>query len=48
MEADKLDVALTSFESLMSFRVTEQAKFSTLGGNGIWVTFTPVIISKAV
>jgi TRAP-type C4-dicarboxylate transport system substrate-binding protein len=48
MEADKLDVALTSFESFMSFRVTEQAKFSTLGGNRIWVTFTPVIISKAV
>ena len=48
METDKLDVALTSFESLMSFRVTEQAKFATLGGNGIWVTFTPVIISKAV
>lgn len=48
MEADKLDVALTSFESFMSFRVTEQAKFATLGGNGIWVTFTPVIIAKAV
>ena len=48
MEADKLDVALTSFESFMSFRVTEQAKFATLGGNGIWVTFSPVIISKAV
>jgi TRAP-type C4-dicarboxylate transport system substrate-binding protein len=48
MEADKLDVALTSFESFMSFRVTEHAKFATLGGNGIWVTFTPVIISKAV
>ena len=48
MEADKLDVALTSLESLMSFRVTEQAKFATLGGNGIWVTFSPVIISKAV
>ena len=48
MEADKLDVALTSFESFMSFRVTEQTKFATLGGNGIWVTFTPVIIAKAV
>ena len=48
MEADKLDVALTSFESFMSFKVTEHAKFATLGGNGIWVTFTPVIISKAV
>lgn len=48
MEAGKLDVALTSFESFMSFRVTELAKFATLGGNGIWVTFTPVIISKAV
>jgi TRAP-type transport system periplasmic protein len=48
MEGDKLDVALTSFESFMSFRVTELAKFATLGGNGIWVTFTPVIISKAV
>jgi TRAP-type C4-dicarboxylate transport system substrate-binding protein len=48
MEGDKLDVAMTSFESFMSFRVTEQAKFATLGGYGIWVTFTPVIISKAV
>jgi TRAP-type transport system periplasmic protein len=48
MEGEKLDVALTSFESFMSFRVTELAKFATLGGNGIWVTFTPIIISKAV
>jgi len=48
MQNDKLDVALTSFESFMSFRVTEHTKFATLGGNGIWVTFTPVIISKTV
>jgi len=48
MDAGRLDVALTSFESFMSFRVTELAKFATLGGYGIWVTFTPVIISKAV
>ena len=48
MEAGKLDVALTSYEFLMSFGVTEQAKFATLGGHSIWVTFTPVIISKTV
>lgn len=48
MEGEKLDVALTSFESFMCFHVTELAKFATLGGNGIWVTFTPIIISKAV
>jgi len=46
MEADKLDVALTSLESFMSFRVPEVAKFATLGGFGIFTVMTPLIISK--
>ena len=48
MAANKLDVVLSSFESFMSFHVTEQAKFATFGGYGIWVAFSPVIISKTV
>jgi TRAP-type C4-dicarboxylate transport system substrate-binding protein len=48
MAANRLDVVLSSFESFMSFRVTEQAKFATFGGYGIWVAFSPVIISKSV
>ena len=48
MAANRLDVVLSSFESFMSFRVTEQAKFATFGGYGIWVAFSPVIISKSI
>src|SRR5262249_62067264 len=44
----QLDVAMPSLGAFMSFGLTEQAKFATLGGYGIWVTFPPVIISKAV
>lgn len=48
MEAGKLDVALTSYETFMGFRIPELAKFATLGGNGIFTVLTPVIISKTV
>jgi TRAP-type C4-dicarboxylate transport system substrate-binding protein len=44
----KLDVTITSYESIMSFRIYELAKFATLGGLSIWTAFSPVIISKNV
>lgn len=49
LEADKLDVVLTSYESFMSYRIPELTKYATLGGSyGIFTVFTPVIISNAV
>jgi TRAP-type C4-dicarboxylate transport system substrate-binding protein len=48
MEAGKLDVAQNSFETLVSFRFHEVAKFVTVGGYSTITVFTPVIISKAL
>ena len=48
MESGNLDVTITSYESLMSFRISELAKFATLGGLSIRTAFSPVIIAKAV
>src|SRR5581483_357705 len=48
MEAGKLDVAQNSFETLVSFRFHEFAKFVTVGGYSTITVFTPVIISKAL
>ena len=47
MAAGKLDVALTSLESFMSFRVPELTKFATLGGYGVFTVMTPALISKS-
>jgi TRAP-type C4-dicarboxylate transport system substrate-binding protein len=43
-----LDVVLTSLESLAAFRIFEEARASTIGGNGIFMSFQPLVISKAV
>lgn len=48
MQAGKLDVAQNSFETLVSFRFQEFAKFVTVGGYSTITVFTPVVISKAV
>jgi TRAP-type transport system periplasmic protein len=42
-----LDVAFTSYESFVSFKIYERAKFATLGGTGIWTSFTPLVMSRA-
>lgn len=47
MGAGELDAALTSYESHVSFRIYEHAKFATLGGYGIWTSFQPLIMSRS-
>jgi TRAP-type transport system periplasmic protein len=44
----KLDVVLTSLESLAGFRLYEQTKAATVGGIGIFMSFQPLVISKVV
>jgi TRAP-type C4-dicarboxylate transport system substrate-binding protein len=46
MQAGKLDVAQNSFETLVSYRFHEVAKFVTMGGYSTITVFTPIIISK--
>lgn len=47
LKGGKIDVGLTSFESLMSFKIYDQTKYATLGGQGIWTTLQPLIIAKS-
>ncbi len=47
MDAGELEAALTSYESHVSFRIYERAKFATFGGYGIWTSFQPLIMSRA-
>ena len=47
MEEGALDAALTSYESLVSFKIYERSKHATLGGYGIWTSFQPLIMSRA-
>lgn len=46
MAAGELEGALTSYESFVSFRIYEHAKFATFGGYGIWTSFQPLIMSR--
>lgn len=48
MADGRCDLALTSYESFVSFKLYEHAKFVTFGGKGIWTSFQPLIISKQV
>jgi TRAP-type C4-dicarboxylate transport system substrate-binding protein len=48
MQAGKLDVAQNSFETLVSFRFQEFAKFVTVGGYSTITVFTPIIVSKTL
>src|SRR5262249_39077664 len=48
MQSGRLDGALTSYETFMSTRIYEHAKFFTAGSPGIWMFATPLLISKAV
>lgn len=47
IETGKLDVAQSSFETFVSYRFYETAKFVTVGGYSTLTVFTPVLISKA-
>jgi len=46
IETGKLDVAQNSFETFVSYRFYETAKFVTVGGYSTLTVFTPVLISK--
>ena len=48
MQADKLDGALTSYETFVSAKLYEHAKHFTAGSPGIWMFATPLLISKSV
>ncbi|HEU4378468.1 MAG TPA: TRAP transporter substrate-binding protein DctP [Hyphomicrobiaceae bacterium] len=47
IETGKLDVAQSSFETFVSYRFYETAKYVTVGGFSTLTVFTPVLISKA-
>jgi TRAP-type transport system periplasmic protein len=46
IETGKLDVAQSSFETFVSYRFYETAKYVTVGGFSTLTVFTPVLISK--
>lgn len=48
MASGELEAALTSYESFVSFRIYEHAKYATFGGYGIWTSFQPLLMSRAV
>jgi TRAP-type C4-dicarboxylate transport system substrate-binding protein len=48
MQGGTLDAALASFESLVSLRIFEQTKFAILGGNAIYVSLHPLMISAKI
>jgi TRAP-type C4-dicarboxylate transport system substrate-binding protein len=48
MRAGKLDFLVTSLESMVSFRIHEQAKFAMIGSVGGFMSLHPLMMSKAV
>jgi TRAP-type C4-dicarboxylate transport system substrate-binding protein len=46
MQSGKLDGALTSYETFVSAKIYEHAKYFTAGSPGIWMFATPLLISK--
>jgi len=48
MQADKLDGALTSYETFVSEKLYEHAKHFTAGSPSIWMFANPLLISKAL
>jgi len=48
MQAGTLDGALTSYETFVSAKIYEHAKYFTAGSPGVWMFATPLLISKSV
>jgi TRAP-type C4-dicarboxylate transport system substrate-binding protein len=48
MRDGTLDGALTSYETFVSTRIYEHAKFFTAGSPGIWMFATPLLIAKSL
>jgi TRAP-type C4-dicarboxylate transport system substrate-binding protein len=48
MQSGKLDGALTSYETFVSTKIYEHAKFFTAGSPGIWMFLNALVISQSV
>jgi TRAP-type C4-dicarboxylate transport system substrate-binding protein len=48
MQDGSVDGALTSYETFVSTKIYEHAKYFTAGTPGIWMFATPLVISKSV
>jgi TRAP-type C4-dicarboxylate transport system substrate-binding protein len=48
MKAGEIDVAVTSVESYLAFKMYDQARFATIGGLGNFMSLQPLAISKSV
>ena len=48
MQAGTLDGALTSYETFVSTKIYEHAKYFTAGSPGIWMFSTPLLMAKPV
>jgi TRAP-type transport system periplasmic protein len=48
MQADKIDGALTSYETFVSEKLYEHAKYFTAGSPGIWMFANPLLIAKSL
>lgn len=48
MQSGKLDGALTSYETFVSTKIYEHAKFFTAGSPGIWMFLNALVISRSV
>jgi TRAP-type transport system periplasmic protein len=48
LQAGTLDGALTSYETFVSAKIYEHAKYFTAGSPGIWMFATPLLLSKPV
>jgi len=45
MKAGSLDVVVTTYETIMSLKIYEQAKFATVGGPSLFMGFSPLVMS---
>jgi TRAP-type C4-dicarboxylate transport system substrate-binding protein len=48
MQDGSVDGALTSYETFVSTKIYEHAKYFTAGTPGIWMFATPLVIAKSV
>jgi TRAP-type transport system periplasmic protein len=47
MQSGALDAVVTTYETMLSLKIYEQAKFATIGGQSLFMGFSPVVMSLA-
>ena len=45
MQSGALDAVVTTYETMLSLKIYEQAKFATIGGQSLFMGFSPVVMS---